>query len=40
MGNWPPRDGNHELYQMNTDGSNRSRLTDNPSRERYPAGSR
>jgi len=31
------RDGNDEIYIMNTDGSNQTRLTDNPERDKRPS---
>jgi Tol biopolymer transport system component len=31
------RDGNYEIYVMNTDGSNLTRLTDDPADDEYPA---
>jgi hypothetical protein len=30
------RDGNHEIYVMNADGSKQKRLTNNPARDRWP----
>ena len=30
------RDGNHEIYVMNADGSNQTNLTDNPAYDGYP----
>lgn len=31
------RDGNHEIYTMNSDGTNATRLTDNPGNDLFPA---
>jgi len=33
----PDRDGNLEVYVMNSDGSNQTRLTDNPALDGVPA---
>lgn len=31
------RDGNHEIYSMNADGSGQTRLTNSPGRDEFPA---
>ena len=34
----PARDGKHEIYRMNSDGSKVMRLTDNKTKEAHPFG--